>query len=275
MKNLLYFFRIIRLKNALMAAVGIAIGWLYCNSNLAISDLIFRVLAGFFALGYGNIINDIKDVKTDKISHPDRLLPSNKISLRTAVIFAVICVIFSIVAGFLSSPIIGIATIIPLLLLTLYSLFLKATPFAGNLLVAALTAYTLIFGGLGENLDKILYPAILAFLANFAREIVKDLADEEGDKAAGLRTTSSIPLSYVKVVIFLQFIAFATIAPLPFLFGFLGATYMLITASFVAPLHFLYLKYFGKTEYKKAADVLKVQMLVGLFAVVADYFFKL
>jgi hypothetical protein len=59
------------------------------------------------------------------------------------------------------------------------------------------------------------------------------------------------------------------------LFGFLGATYILITASFVAPLHFLYLKYFGKTEYKKAADVLKVQMLVGLFAVVADYFFKL
>jgi len=275
MKNLLYFFQIMRLPNALIASTGILIGWLYCNNNLAISDLIFRVLAGFFALGYGNIINDIQDIKTDKISHPDRLLPSGKITLRTAVIFAAICLVFSILAGFSASYIIGMATIVPLLLLTVYSLFLKATPFAGNLLVAALTAYTLIFGGLGDNLEKILYPAILAFLANFAREIVKDLADEEGDKAAGLRTTSSIPLTYVKVAIFLQFIAFATIAPLPFLFGFLGATYMLITASFVAPLHFLYLKYFGRKEYAKASDVLKVQMLLGLFAVIADYFFKL
>ena len=265
----------IRLPNALIASGGIAVGWFYCNANLAPSDLILRVLAGFFALGYGNIINDIKDVESDKISHPNRLLASGKITLSTAVTFAVLCFIFSVVAGFLSSPTIAAATLIPLFLLSLYSLFLKTTPFAGNFLVASLTAYTLIFGGLGDNVQLILYPAILAFLANFAREIVKDLADEEGDKAVGFTTTSSIPLRYIKAVIFLQFVAFATIAPLPFLFGFLGTAYLLITVSFVAPLHFLYLKYFGRKEYKKSSDTLKIQMVVGLLAVAADYFFKL
>ena len=93
MKNIVYFFQIMRLGNALMASVGIAIGWLYCNNNLTLSDLIFRVLAGFFALGYGNIINDICDIKTDKISHPNRLLPSEKLTIKSAIVFAVICFI--------------------------------------------------------------------------------------------------------------------------------------------------------------------------------------
>ena len=274
MKNLIYFFQIIRVGNAIIASAGITLGWLFCNNNLAASDLIFRISAGFFALGYGNIINDICDIKTDKISHPTRLLASGKITLKFAIIFAVLCFILSTLAGFCSSYKLGAATLIPLFALTIYSVSLKATPFAGDLVVALLTGYALIFGGLGENVSKILYPAILAFLANFAREIVKDLSDEKGDKAIGLKTTSSVPLKYIKAVIYLQFILFIAVAPLPFLLGLLGRTYLIITVSFVTPLHFMFMKYFREKEYKKASDSLKIQMLAGLLAVAADYFWK-
>jgi len=274
-RNLTYFFQIIRTTNALIASVGIALGWLYCNSNLSISDLIFRVLAGFFALGYGNVINDICDIKTDKISHPNRPLVSGKITLRFTVISAFICFIFSAIAGFSSSSKLGVATLLPLLILTLYSVWLKATPFAGNFIVALLTGYTLFFGGLGENAQKIIFPAILAFLSNFAREIVKDLSDEEGDKSAGLKTTSSVSLRYIKAVIYLQFIVFIVFCFFPYYMKILGETYLLITVSFVVPIHFLYLKYFNEKNYQKAAAALKIQMILGLFAVTADFFWKL
>ncbi|MCL1947794.1 MAG: geranylgeranylglycerol-phosphate geranylgeranyltransferase [Chitinivibrionia bacterium] len=275
MKNLVYFFQIIRVGNALIASAGIALGWIFCNDTLPISDLIFRIFAGFFALGYGNIINDICDVKTDKISHPNRLLASGKITLKFAIIFAIICFILSAFAGFCASYKLGAATLIALFVLTLYSVSLKATPFAGNFVVALLTGYALIFGGLGENVTKILYPAILAFLANFAREIVKDLSDEEGDKSAGLKTTSSVSLKYIKAVIYLQFIVFIVVAPVPFFLDLLGKTYILITVSFVTPLHFMYIKYFRENDYKNASKSLKIQMIIGLLAVAADYFLKL
>jgi len=268
------FFSMMRVGNAIIASIGIAIGWFFCNSHLPISDLIFRVLAGFFALGYGNIINDICDIKTDKISHPKRPHVSGKITLRIAIIFASICFILSILTGFSSSFKLGAATLIPLFVLTLYSVSLKATPFAGNFVVAALTGYTLLFGGFGENMQLILYPALLAFLANFAREIVKDLADYDGDKAAGLSTTAMISLNCINFVIYLQFIAFIVISTLPFLAGILGKTYAIIVVSFVMPLHFMYLKYFNAKQYKKASDTLKIQMIVGLIAVIADYFVK-
>ena len=275
MTILLNFFQTIRVGNAVIAAVGIAIGWFFCNSHLHPIDLFLRIAAGFFALGYGNIINDICDIKTDKISHPNRPLASGKITLRTAVIFAVICLILSALAGFSSSFKTGVASSIPLVLLTLYSLWLKSTPFAGNFLVAALTGYTLIFGGLGENVERVFYPALLAFLANFAREIVKDLADYEGDKAAGLNTTAMLSAYSIKFVIYLQFIIFTAVSFLPFFTGVLGKTYAIIVISFVIPLHFLYIKYFTEKQYKKSSDTLKIQMIVGLIAVIADYFWKL
>lgn len=269
------FFQMMRVGNAIMASVGIAIGWFFCNSNLPLSDLLFRVLAGFFALGYGNIINDICDVKTDKISHPDRPLVSGKINLNTAVTFAVICFVFSAVAGFSSSFRLGAATLIPLFFLTLYSVSLKSTPFIGNFVVAALTGYTLLFGGFGENLQVIIYPAVLAFLANFAREIVKDLADYKGDKAAGLNTTAMLSLNCIKFVIYLQFITFIAVSFLPFFEGILGRTYAIIVVSFIMPLHFMYIKYFNEKQYGKASDTLKIQMIAGLIAVIVDYFWKL
>jgi geranylgeranylglycerol-phosphate geranylgeranyltransferase len=273
--NLAHFFQIIRVANALIASVGIALGWLYCNNNLSIIDLIFRIFAGFFAIGYGNIINDICDIKTDKISHPNRLLVSGKISLKTAIVFAVTCFILSAFTGFCSSYKLGVATLIPLFVLTLYSISLKATPFAGNFVVALLTGYTLVFGGLGENVPKILLPAILAFLSNFAREIIKDLSDEKGDKAAGLLTTSSVSLKYIKAIIYLQFIVFIVISVLPYSLNLLGRAYLIVVVSFVIPLHFMYIKYFQEKEYKKSSDALKFQMIVGLLAVIADYFWKL
>jgi geranylgeranylglycerol-phosphate geranylgeranyltransferase len=271
MKTFLCFFQTIRIGNALISSAAVAIGWLYCNSNLPLTDLFFRIAAGFFALGYGNTINDICDIKTDKISHPNRPLVSGKITLRTAIIFAAICFVFSLVAGFYSSVKLGIATIIPLFILTLYSFFFKATPFSGNFIVALLTGYTLVFGGLGENFSKILYPAILAFLSNFAREIVKDLNDEKGDKAIGLKTTSSAPTHYIKAVICLQFIVFVAIIPLPYFFNLLGMPYLAITVFLALPLHFNYLKHFRLKEYKKASTALKLQMIAGLFAVIVDY----
>jgi 4-hydroxybenzoate polyprenyltransferase len=274
-KGLAYFFQIIRVGNALIASVGIALGWLYCNSNLSIIDLFFRILAGFFALGYGNVINDICDIKTDKISHPNRLLASGKITLKFAVSSAVICFIFSILMGFSSSLKLGAATLMPLFILTLYSVWLKGTPFAGNLTVALLTGYTILFGGFGENVQKVFFPAILAFLSNFAREIIKDLSDEEGDKAIGLKTTSSVSLKYIKAVIYMQFIVFIMCSFLPYFMNLLGKTYLIINVSFIIGIHFLYLKYFNEKKYQKAADTLKIQMILGLFAICADFFWKL
>ena len=59
--------------------------WIKINNNIEI--LCYGVLVVFFYTSAANTINDIFDIKTDKINKPDRPLASNQLDKKYGIIF--------------------------------------------------------------------------------------------------------------------------------------------------------------------------------------------
>jgi geranylgeranylglycerol-phosphate geranylgeranyltransferase len=275
MKALVSLVKIIRPGNALMAAITVVLGFWLSGSRSSLLSLMQMVVAAVCAVGYGNVVNDIVDVDSDRISHPDRPLPKNDLSLVSAVILAFFLFSFSFVNGFLVSTVHGIGTVIPLALLSLYAFFLKATPLVGNVSVSLLVAYTIVFGGLSAPMSgRLFIPALLAFFLNCCREIIKDVQDEPGDKAAGIKTTAIVPKSLLKSMLIGISVVYAGFLFLPFFLKQFGIIYCILCGAVALPLHCYWVCFVLKKNWLeylgKISLIIKIEMLAGLLALAFD-----
>ncbi len=260
-----------RPQNSIMAGIGITIGFIYAGKTLSV-DLLLQIVAGMTALGFGNVINDIVDIETDKLSHPNRPLVTGAVSNKEALYFLALLALISLSSGAFVSPIVGVATLVPIGILTLYSLYLKATPFAGNITVSLLIAYTLLYGGLGGNITPLILPALLAMSSNICREILKDLADKEGDAHSGITTTAMVSPQIIRRVIYGGAVATLAFALLPYILGTLGLCYFILILVTVPALTYQWLRAYHNQEYSIATTVLKREMLIGMGAILVDFF---
>jgi geranylgeranylglycerol-phosphate geranylgeranyltransferase len=275
MKAIIPYYKMLRPGNALMAAITVALGFWLSNSPLSGLSLAQLVVSAVCAVGYGNAVNDLLDVESDRISHPDRPLPKNEVSLFSAIILAFFLCSFSIVNAFLVSPIHGLGVVAPVLLLSAYALFLKGTPLAGNIVVSLLVAYTIIFGGLTAPLCARLYiPALIAFLLNFAREIIKAVQDEPGDKATGVTTSAALPKPLLKSLVLGISAIYLVFLFLPVVLNQFGTVYGVVCAAIVLPVHcywsILAIKADWRASLGKISMSIKIEMLAGLLALAAD-----
>ena len=266
---------ILRPSNALMASVAVVLGAWMSGSFLQWHAIAVLSIVTFFATGFGNVINDVIDVETDRISHPSRPIPSGKMSRRAAIVYSILLALFSITAAGIIAPLYGIAAFVPLLLLTLYALFLKGTPLIGNVIVSVLVAYALLFGSLEAPMLRILVvPALLAMLLNFSREIIKDIQDREGDRTAGITTTASLPLPLLKKLLYGVSIAYAFVLALPLFLRMYGLPYGILIIALVIPLHCIRLFRFRKPDWTnqcgQLSKLIKIEMLCGLLALAVD-----
>ncbi len=172
-----------------MAAVGVLIGnGIVSGSLFAGAETVLpAMLAAFLITAFGNVFNDISDRGIDAVVHPERPLPSGRISLRSAQMFAALLLGFGLVQAWTAgqAPLLAFAAANSLLLVA-YDLRLKRWPLAGNVAVAALVASTFLFGALpaapwsggGRALALVM---AMVFLTNLARELLKDIEDAHGD----------------------------------------------------------------------------------------------
>jgi 4-hydroxybenzoate polyprenyltransferase len=168
------------------------------------------------------------------------------------------------------------AALIPLALLTLYSIYFKRTRLVGNIIVAALAAYALLFGSLPHPNAKILFaPALLAFLLNFCRELVKDVQDAEGDRAAGFTTSANLPRPVIRGLLIFAGCAHLIMmwAPSLYLNDF-GPVYTGVCVAAVLPPHAAWMMLLFRADFDKYAGrmgaILKAEMAAGLLALAAD-----
>lgn len=275
MSIILPYIKIIRLPNALMAGAAVFLGFWLSDSGFSLMRLIFLILAATASISFGNVVNDIKDIASDKISHPERPLPRGEMSLRSALIFSILLASLALFLSFKVTLLHGIATLIPLSLLLVYAIYLKGTPITGNILVALLVAYPLIYGSLGSNQAKnVFIPAILAFLLNFSREIIKDLQDEKGDSAVGYGTSAHLPPNLLKFTLFTNSIIYVGLIFLPVLFHYFGTVYAVVCCVGALPIHIyrsiLLVKSSWLSKLSQISRLYKVEMLVGLLALALD-----
>lgn len=229
-------------------------------------------LAGALIAGGGNAINDYFDLEIDKINRPDRPLPrgalpldkARRLWLYASIIGLILCASLS-----LWNLAIGVFWVLGLYA---YSRYLKGSVLVGNVAVSLMTGLAFLFGAIVVGrADLGLYPGIFAFLANLARELLKDVEDIDGDAQAKLET---LPVKHgagaglLAVTIVLGVLIVASF--LPVVVGVYNYTYLLFILVVDLGLGFVGLSmWYDSTlsNLKRLSLILKISMVGGLFAI--------
>ena len=235
--------------------------------------LLLSVIVMLFTSG-ANALNDALDLKIDLINRPLRPIPSGKVNIKTAFLLSFIFFIFaSILCLQLNKNAEFIGIFIAMPIMTLYTTYLKNKPLIGNFSVAFILSLSFIFCGAAFNsINPMIIPTLLCFGLSFLRELVKDMADIEGDKSSGL---STFPIysgfeNSIKLVIIISFlIGLGSFIP------FLNSTYNLWYLFFLIlgveiPILFIVFLMLKKPSIKsaeKSAKVLKFSTFMGLIAI--------
>jgi len=266
--------KIVRPLNFLITFVSVIVAAIICQPQTTPELNIFlAAFAASFVMASGNIINDIYDIDIDRVNKPSRPLPSEKISIKVAYIFYFVFIAASVfISSLLNEKAIAIV-LVSILLLFLYSKYLKRIPLVGNITVAILTGLVFIFGGVVvANPSAAVVPAVFAFLINLIREIVKDMEDVEGDTKAGV-VTFPIKFGSRKSKLFISLITISLIlyTLYPFITQLYKIEYFIVVMVIVNPILVYCLKILFEDEsvknLKRISNLLKLSMVFGLIAI--------
>jgi len=148
---------------------------------------------GFFVCAYSMAVNDIYDVEVDRINRPDRPIPSGVISIHAATRLSILVLLAGVASSVLTlSPAAVFIALAYALLSWLYNSKAKQTGLPGNVIVASSLAIPFIYGGVisGGDLARslLLMMAATSFFSGVGREVVKSMADVEGDAKRGVNS---------------------------------------------------------------------------------------
>ncbi|MFH1851103.1 MAG: geranylgeranylglycerol-phosphate geranylgeranyltransferase [Candidatus Neomarinimicrobiota bacterium] len=241
------------------------------NQTAAVISAILVVVS--FNAG-ANAINDYCDFEVDKINRPRRPLVAGVVNRNVAKWIGIVLFAGGVLLALQLNPgarLLALLAALPVMLF--YSPVLKGQPLLGNLAVAFILGLTFLFAGAAVgNPGPLVVPALLAFGLTLVRELVKDIADIEGDARADLNTFPLLVGLEPAIVVAIN-LAFLVAAGtlLPFILGHYGIYYLLIaTAGVIAPLFYLIYLFTKKPEAGTAvfgARMLKFATIAGVLAI--------
>ena len=274
--NMIYFFTILRPFNLLIISSCI----LFTALILDKLTIFILPLLGLILLlaGFANIVNDIIDYKIDQINRPDRPIASGAISIKIALFYALLLLSSSLILilYYPFNPItLKLIFYINLPLILIYTPFLKRIPLLGNIAVALILSMVFIITAiyLNGDLNIIMPPATLAFLLMLIREIVKDIADIEGDQKYNVHT---FPIKFGIIHSFTLIVILSLILSVISFYFFYIELYnlpsiLLITIFILCPLLY-HLNEFRKNKTSTYCIYLsKVLKLMTIFGVIVIY----
>lgn len=178
---------LIRPVNCTMIGFAVVVGAFVSKpASIPSLQLALGFFTGFFVCAYSMAVNDIYDLEVDKINRPERPIPSGRVSSKEASGLAYLVLAAGIACSALSFHLLTVAIAVAYAFLSwLYNSRAKKTGLPGNLIVASSLAIPFIYGGavaggsIGGSL--LLMMALTAFFSGVGREVVKAMADVEGD----------------------------------------------------------------------------------------------
>lgn len=271
----------------------------------------FLVLSTLLIAAGGNIINDYFDVKADKVNKPERLIVGRLIEKRQAILLhwilnGIAFIIAIAVSIYVKSSSIVLIHLVSINLLWFYSLYFKKKPFVGNVVVALLTGMipilVIVYFEVLNNFNKPFSPfhedswtvnlnynliyilALMAFIQNLAREILKDVEDMEGDKKISARTVPMILGVQRTKILVAGLLIFTPMLYFFFLldnqFSVFGITFVTsigwMLASIVDLFGFISLAFLTNSAIRKNHLLIKLSMFFGVlctFHTAIVYFF--
>jgi len=260
-----------------MAGAGVWLGCYLSDGSVAAIEIYMASLVAALVCAGGNAMNDVVDLESDMVNHPKRPLPNDELPLYFAILTAGVLNSFALtIAFFLNWAVLAII-ILSMVFLFAYNFKLKSLPLAGNLVISFLAGATFIVGGLiSDGRSGLLWPgpfvpAIFAFLFHLGREIIKDVADYDGDIKAGHKTfPTMVSLSAVMLTVSVIYAALVILTLLPVCFHWYSPWYVYLAILLVdMPLSILII-YLWRSDkpvrFMQAGRILKLLMLFGLVA---------
>lgn len=260
--------------------------------------LVLLIMSTICIAAGGYVINDYFDVKIDRINRPDDMVVTRVISREGAMRWFYVLTAVGITAGLATAwwahswNLLFIYVVIPGLL-WFYSASYKRMLLVGNLIVAFISAlvplivaiihadylqhlygdslaYTPIVGQLYIWLGSF---ALFSFLLTWAREVVKDMEDIEGDREMECRTmpivwgeTASKVVVTILVVATMALVSYIAWFVLPFPMEWSTLTSRFVVFGLLVPMVcVLVLLWFArsKRELHTVQQVLKFAMFLG------------
>ncbi len=258
--------RLFRPVNAIMAVLGTFISSLVAIGSNMLNHIFLISIASlvvFLVLTGGNVMNDVLDSENDRVNHPERPIPSGKITVRQGTYIYVISYILSIVVALIFLNLYAAAIVVAAdLLLILYETKGKYRGLSGNIIISILIGSIFLFGGvIFMKPEKTFLLMALASLSNLSRELIKDVQDVEGDvdritfpKKYGIKNALNLSSFLIITTIGVSFV--------PYVAGLFSYQYLIAVIvcdiCFAATL---------ATQYKSAREgqkLSKVSMILGL-----------
>ncbi|MHA2090086.1 MAG: geranylgeranylglycerol-phosphate geranylgeranyltransferase [Candidatus Kariarchaeaceae archaeon] len=214
------YLRLLRPLNVVMISAMALTGMWFGDPDVDIYRYFLALLVAIAYTGIAMIHNDIVDLEIDKINAPHRSLPSGRVTVKQATIFAIALFIFGTGAGLAQLKAASITIMFATLVLSmLYNVRIKKTGFLGNIVVGFTATSAFLYGDavsagwdnfwpLGDWTASI-YLFLISALLNTSREVCKGIMDTEGDEEYGVKT---IAVRYgkpfaSKIVILILFLA--------------------------------------------------------------------
>lgn len=307
------FFKLIRIPNLIIIAASQYL-FRYCilfplmnieypsvKPVLGHFDFALLVLSTILIAAAGYAINDYFDIRIDRINKPDKIIVGRLISRRKAMLTHTVFNIIAVLIGVYLSikvhnyKLASIFIVVSILLWT-YSLKYKAYFIIGNLIVAIVSALTILLvwifekyalnsgdplelarlicnQKIGSYLKFILWAYIAyAFVTSLIREIIKDIEDVEGDKKVGCSTIPVvIGIQKTKYILLsLCVITIASLSYVSYLVNSIGRhTLIFWYILLLLVLPFIYMIYIiiiakNKNDYSFLSNITKFIMVSGV-----------
>lgn len=270
--KLLAYLKIIRPINVLITFLVVLVAILISQTGvMEISIYLLVPLSASLIAAAGNVINDIYDIETDRISHPERVLVLGNLDIKRAWLLNFLLNTTAVFITLFISKTLLVIAVLTIVLLYFYSTHLQKLPLIGNITIAILTGAAFLYGGVAvDNISSAIIPAVFAIMINLIRELVKDTQDMEGDLKNGYQT---FPIKFGVLNTHKLIIALSIILILmtlyPFFFHIYRIEYFIIVMLFVNPLIVYLIKIISsnKEALPKVSILLKINMIAGLIAI--------
>ncbi len=260
------------------------------TASLDIFHFFLLVLSTVLIAAGGYVINDIADYEIDKVNKPDKLIIDKYISIsRAQWLYHGINLLGFFISLYLAFYVQNIQLVfiypIAVVLLWLYSYYLKKMLLTGNVVVALFCAFVAVIVLFAERF--ILYHlsetqtftvlllflgyAVFAYLSTMFREIIKDIEDIQGDHSFDCATLPIVLgvrwakiIAAVFAISLLLFLAYASVWLFK-VYAYIDLGYIII--GIILPIVYaLFLLYNAKdkTDFHRLSQLAKYIMLSGI-----------
>ncbi|MCP4424520.1 MAG: UbiA family prenyltransferase [Chloroflexi bacterium] len=272
MRQIKALYKLSRPLTSLSGALAVLLGGYVAGTE--VWDKIFLAcLTTLLVAGSANAWNDYLDIEIDRVNQPGRPLPAGLISLNQAKYFSFgLAGLSLILAAFINLPAFWVA-VASNAMLYIYSWKLKSTVLMGNATVAVLSAMSAIYGGVAAgNVRPTLWLAVIIATAIMGREVLKTLADYEGDLRQHCRTVATVwGKRPARIVFYLLVGATIVVMLMPYFLNVYRPIYAYIVVIGVFPVVVYILArvshYRSGPQLERLSQLMKYDFLVWFLAV--------